>query len=1111
MKKIIICVLSLFMFLFHAGSVSAEENHSLQWSMPEVNVTFLDETVNVLDGILEMQSAIQEPIAFDVTSFEGFGVEPLFKVVQMKEGTVKEMVMSKEHTFSFSADLLEPEWPLYMIVADSRDNQVIGVEQLGIRVRKNAILSKVPDDLGSEFGKGISLNMDYLLPGMELDVLPFLIPVTVKTYADGTIRLGIGTNSSDQEFWEKAANGEMPEGKLASDLKELFYGDPHNLDDISKPQSMGVVVMFSGWAEGNVNSTEPVLGQMQLYIGTGFSIDGQYGIFTFNLSLSGGATGKFDFHFEYVPEESDYHFNTDHVLAGVKGALEAFGGIGCPLASIGVYGAGSVEYQQEMYPDPKAEHLIVAGEFGIKAKLFGKVLACFKIVSGSHDLAEDMKKKVTVLGADLSSEEFRDYLLANNYGDNRGVLLEGGEDMKWHGSDVEVPTVDNEWESEADFAHLLAEDIYPDNHVQLANTGSKALPEMTMVFLGSDASRKAGSRSVLQAGYYNIATGFVSEPVLVHDDGTADFEPYLYENKEGSAFLVWKNAQEELDADLSFSEIASKTDICFSEHGTANYWLTQEKVTSYAGTDIFAAGAKVCSDENGNPAVYYYTNDVSDPAGLSGVHEVYISHRKGVDDWQTEKITEVQGSVNQLDCSCYGYGLCTAVSYEADGVRRIEVYSGTEKIFEKENASNAMFVNAGNSTVYLTWFENGRIYKRIPGGEVSELTPENIIIPQDAYEISGNIGCSAIMITSVSAKDTHGDAFAYISYDGGIRWSRSDLTKIGANAYVSHIAAAFTYESEPVILYSVQNYNTNVELDSETLKAKESTGLEVLLGAEDERFTDTTTDLYIKARAANSHIRFESGKALDTDTLLPGKPVRFSLKVRNTGLYDIEHADVYCEGEKVGEYSGKLGMWETAEIIAETTIPDNPQDMLTYTFEIQSRADGLADSRISVDVDPGYLEVKTWHSFRHGEEQIRYQILNHGYLRKNARMLIRDEARDEVLDEWTVPYDAGEKREGEFRARSGLFVTEGYENVTLYVLLDGEEPGDEGISLNRIQSIVPLEEIYGQSYEELKNHEMMRKEQSSGNGIYIGVGAALIAAAAVILYIRKKKDLQTKA
>ena len=1110
MKKMIICVLSLFMFLFHSGSVSAEENQSLQWSMPEVNVTFLGETVNVLDGILEMQSAIQEPIEFDVSSFEGYSVEPLFKVVQMKEGTVKEMVMSKERSFSFSADNLEPGWPLYLIVADSRDNQVIGVEQLGIRVRKNAILSKVPDDIGSEFGKGISVNMDYLLPGMELDVLPFLIPVTVKTYADGTIRIGIGTNSSDQEFWEKAANGEMPEGKLASDLKELFYGDPHNLDDISKPQSMGVVVMFSGWAEGNVNTTEPILGQMQLYIGTGFSIDGQYGIFTFNLALSGGATGKFDFHFEYVPEASDYHFNTDHVLAGVKGALEAYGGIGCSLASIGVYGAGSIEYQQEMYPDPKAEHLIIAGEFGLKAKLFGKVLACLKIVSGSHDLAEDMKKKVTMLGAELDSAEYRQYLLANNYGDTAGVLLKGGENMKWYGSDIEEPDVRNDWETEADFSHLLAMDIYPDSHVQLANTGSRALPEMTMVFLGSDSSRKEGNRALLKTGYYNISTQFVSDPVSINDDGTADFEPYLYENTEGSSWLVWKNALVELDEGMSFSDIAERTDIYFSEHGTGSSWSNQERVTDYGGSDIFAAGAKVCADENGSPAVYYYTNDVNDPAGLSGTHEVYVSRRKGMDNWEAEKITEINGSVNQLDSSYFGYDLCTAVSYESDDKAKIEVYRGNEKIFEKENASNGRFVRAGNSTVYFTWFENGRIYRRDTAGNEEPLTPESIIIPRDAYDISGNIGCSAIMITSVSAIDTHGDAFAYISYDGGISWSTSDLTRIGANAYVSHLAAAFTYESEPVILYSVQNYESNVDYSSEALLAKENPGLEVLLGEEDERFTDTTSDLYIKARAANSHLRLESGKALDTDTLLPGKPVRFSLQFRNTGLYEIEHADIYCNDEKVGEYNGKLGLWETAEVIAETTIPSDPQEILTYTFEIHSRKDGLADSRISVEVDPGYLEVKTWHSFRHGEEQIRYQIVNHGYLRKNARMLIRDESSDEVLDEWTVPYDAGEKRDGEYRARSGLFVTEGCGNVTLYVLLDDEEPGDEGISLNRIQSIVPLEEIYGQSYEELKNHEMIQKKQNSGNGIYIGLGAALIAAAGVLLYRRKKKDPQIK-
>ncbi len=1104
MKKLIICVLSLFLLMF-SSHVEAEDVGSLEWSIPEINVTFLEETVNVLDGILEMQSSIQEPVYFEVP-FEGHGVPPVFDVLQMKEDEVKEIGTFEESSFSFSADLLTPGWPVYLRIADGRDEEVIGVVPLGIRVRKNAFLSKVPDDLGADFGKGLSLNMDYLLPGMELDVLPFLIPVTYKTYADGTFRAGIGYNSTDEDFWIKAGSGEMPEGKLAEDLKALF-DDSHALDTKGKPQSMGVVVLFNGWAEGNVNSTEPVLGQMQLYIGTGFSIDAQYGIFTFNLSLSGGATGKFDFHYEYSPEDSEFHFNSDSVLAGLKGALEAYGGIGCSLASIGVYGAGSIEYQQEMYPDPDVEHLIVAGELGLKAKLFGKVLACLKIVAGSHDLAEDFKANITTLGAEMTSEEFKDYLLANDYGNTKGVLLKGGESMKWHGADVEVPDVTNDWERETDFSHMLAEDVYPDSHVQIVNTGSSALPEMTMVFLGADQSRKQGNSSVLQTGYYNIATQFISEPIKLHDDGTADFEPYLYENNNGNAYLVWKNAVEEINGDMTFSDIASRTDIYFSEHGTANSWRNQERITNYAGSDIFAAGAKVCADENGSPAVFWYTNDVNDPAGLAGTHEVYIARKNSSGKWEAQKTAQAEGNMMQLDCEYFGYDLTAAISYESEGTRRVELYRDGKKIFEKENASNGRFVKAGNNIVYFTWFENGRIYRADTGLNTEPLTPEDIIIPQDAYDIYGNIGANAIMITSVSTKDTHGDAFAWISYDGGINWARSDLTKISAGAYVSHLSAAFTDEREPIILYSIQNYETNADLSDEALLAKENSGMQVLLGQEDDRFTDTRTDLYISARAANSHIRFESGKALDTDTLLPGKPVKFSLKIRNTGLYNIRHADILCNGEKVGEYNGNLGLWETADVTAETMIPDNPQEILSYTFEISSREDGLSDSRISVEVDPGYLEAKMWHSYRHGTEQIRYQIVNHGYLRKNATMLVRDDANETVLDEWTVPYDAGEKRDSEYSAKSGLFVSDGAEDVTLYVLLDGEQPGDEGISLNRIKSVVPLEEIYGQPTDILFDRmtEGVQSKEHTARNIIIGSAVIAAAAAAVILYRRKKK------
>ena len=56
------------------------------------------------------------------------------------------------------------------------------------------------------------------------------------------------------------------------------------------------------------------------------------------------------------------------------------------------------------------------------------------------------------------------------------------------------------------------------------------------------------------------------------------------------------------------------------------------------------------------------------------------------------------------------------------------------------------------------------------------------------------------------------------------------------------------------------------------------------------------------------------------------------------------------------------------------------------------------------------------------------------------------------LEEDAVKYDAAQR----------LFCKDGCQNLTLYILVGDEQPGDEEISSNRIYSFVPLEEIYGQ-------------------------------------------------
>lgn len=642
------------------------------------------------------------------------------------------------------------------------------------------------------------------------------------------------------------------------------------------------------------------------------------------------------------------------------------------------------------------------------------------------------------------------------------------------GEDADEPQILNDWKARRDFSHLLAKDIYSENEVQIANTGSKALPQMQIVFLGSNPERGAGNRSTLMSSYYSLNKEFVSDPAPVWDDGTADFDPVMTASPAGWTYVVWKNALEPLEEGLSFSQIADKTELFIAEHQAGSSWYPGKQITNFSGTGKFAAGAKIGTDHDGEPVVVYYTNDISDPLGLNGTHEIYLASRRN-GAWVSEKVTEITGTMNSVDCTDFGWGTAIAVSFEQDDKSYIALYRGTEKVWGREGASTAAFLGAGYRDVRLTWLQQGRLYQMAPDGTEKPLTPEDVQIPEGKYNLYGHIGNSSLMIVSTSLKDTSENAFAYYSKNGGTSWVKADLTDIDERASVSHISAAFTYENEPVLVYSVQHYDVNTDLDGlledPVAAAEKETGgtKSSLRFGNDDRFTDTRTDLYLKTRRMNSHAVLEDGKAENIENARLGSTLDFTVTVRNNGLYPIENGLILYKDSIVGMFHESIGLGESTEVHFSARLPEDAGDDLVMDFDLRTNEFRGVESTVSIPVDPGYLSVnKAAHLFTNGQESAGFVIENCGYSQKTCRIVAKDEAKDTVISEKTLTLSAGERRTESVDAENKLFVSDGCENVTVYILLGDEEPGDPKISPNRVFSFAPLEAVYGQSMEGLK-------------------------------------------
>ena len=1077
MKKLTGIVMSLLFIIgvVAAPPLNAEEN--LGGTLRTVYATFRGEKMEVAREIMEVDGDYHEPIKIEIQmSGDTTGYE--YYILQYTPEKTVYLKNSTSTTLEIYPDEMEVGMPVYLKVLD-KNHKDLYTRILNFRINKGEISSKVPIDYGSAFGEGFFIDMSRFLPGMKFEFLPCLIPVTVKVYGDGRFVLGMGLNSSDVTFWEKAATGNLSMPDSAK-MRAAFSNRKHTWDS----SNLGMTFVFSGYVQGNVNTDEPLHGQMSMYLGGGLDITGQYMILTWEITATAGLDGSFDFSIVQDSVDSSFQFQPDRFMIGWKAGIEVFGGLGlASVFAVGVYGAGSFGAEAEFYPQADVNHLILAGELGMKVKLFGKNILVFKLVSGSHDFVMHDNETYTP----LSTADLKTLLLENQYAK---IQLEGNEmdtETVWH-ANATVSETENQntgftagTDTIPEYAYLLAENIYPDNMIQLINTGNRTFPEMSAVFLGNDTSRAKGNRSRLMGFTLDPEKDHVSTPQWIDfgaaDDTTADLDPYLYHDEiNNKTYLVYKNALQALPETATLEEIAKSTDLYFGEYHYGTGWQNQIRVTNLYGENRtqFATGARVAANAEGRPVIVYYLNPIDDPAGLRDeTHPVYLAHFSNPNGFTQELLTEVNGSITEADICTFNGMETVAVSYTHEGVDRVELYRNGQKFWEKENATGGRFVAMGYERHLFVWMENSSLYGMNENGQTTQITPSDMPIPSTNYRLYGKFGSESVMIVGTSAKDSRENAFAMLSNNGGTTWNRIDLTNISEYGIVNNIAVAFTYDDEPFVLYSVQKYTTSFAKENTDAlamigKASNSEILlnqkeGLLLGEEDERFSDTQADLYIKARKANSRVRITEVEFTDAEHAEPQKGTPVKITVQNAGLYPVSsvvilQSDVPNNQKDIELLPGESGVLEMDVLVNTDGTSDAPLEIpLSVTA---TRAEQI-DGKYTAELTNGDLSVTLDHELIDGTEQLTYNVTNLGFSSKGFHIYVKDADSKEIIEEKYFYLSAQKNANGVITAKNKLFSMDGHENVT--ILVERMNETDDEVTSDRKLTIRSLEEVYAQS------------------------------------------------
>lgn len=112
-------------------------------------------------------------------------------------------------------------------------------------------------------------------------------------------------------------------------------------------------------------------------------------------------------------------------------------------------------------------------------------------------------------------------------------------------------------------------------------------------------------------------------PLPVHDDGTADFDPFLAAMPDGTAFLAWENASEVLaepqdpndpdQVEAKLEELKSKMEICLATHDGDN-WGTPTRMTT---NNYLDRSPQISVADDGKALLVWISNTANDQIGTA--------------------------------------------------------------------------------------------------------------------------------------------------------------------------------------------------------------------------------------------------------------------------------------------------------------------------------------------------------------------------------------------------------------------------------------------------------------------------------------------------------------
>lgn len=902
----ILTILTLALATFFVAPTTFAEDESMMGDvLHSVTMTYDQDIVDIYNNPYVISIDDQKDITLDFDVDEGFyGIKNILLRNITEDGTTKNICETGDRQCTFNATGLTAGSGLEIVLYDW-DDTVVRQTMLGLIIKQNATKEdfEKPVTLGPL--KDIKIDMGTLTTGMNFSFSPIPIPIKYEHYPDGRSVLGIGVNSTDAEFWADAEKDNFKDRISKSNLYQKWKDTKkHQVDK----GGMGLTWTFAGYATSYDNHPEKMTGTIQMYVGTGYKVTGQYAIFTYSLTATIGADGEFTF---LIFPKSEQYFNGTLDL-GLSAGLELYGGIGSGwLASVGIYGAANIGIKAHVLPLFDFYSLNVSGEIGLRAKVLGRTVATFTFVKGSHDFLNNMTETddaityTTDLDLQETIKEKQKELIASDYGSKPAGTIKMPEgETTWNldnldkptkkaksssleptgfGGGPTTPTLSNTSDAQTtnnyDYAHQIAENVYPHSGTQLIKHPTNELNAVAVF---------ANKNGELNYSIYDGSAKQMSEPRPVTEDPGQDFDAKFTKGfYPDQSYLVWRRLTNDGSNGVTLTDVAKSGEIMIAKFDPdTNTFEGQEQVTSdsyyiYGGVGVTTGR----NEDDREPYIFAYTNDDADPEGLVDGERKIMLFRKNGDGWDGNVIkSNIWGTIASFDVGVYDGKPSAAYTLWndfADVVITYVVDAEGNLLATFANASGAQFTTKNGEPI-LTFMEDGKLYSST-GGNAKELEygDDNNSLPHAPFKIIGDLN-ETFMVSYLSNIDSRQNLVGYVKANGVRSYDPVVVTNVDENSNVTYYAGLFIGNSSipgstavPFIIYTVQNYEY-VDPDWEEGQA----------------------DMYAMSGAATNHISIIAADITNARNLgVDTNVAKVDVLLKNSGLFQVDKFSLYLKNK----------------------------------------------------------------------------------------------------------------------------------------------------------------------------------------------------------------------